>query len=94
MCFLLTEGRGKKKKIELLLSILTLFKVFKVKVLLAVALAVLIFIKKTILLGALYFPSILHSIKASCKSHAYIHEDHHDVHEGYGKDYENYYYKS
>lgn len=86
-----TEGRGKKKKAELLLSILTLFKIFKVKVLLGVALLAILFIKKTLLLGALYLPSVLQSIKSSCKGHHYVHEDH-DIHDGFGKEYEYYHH--
>lgn len=66
---------------------------FKVKVLLAVAIGALLFIKKTILLAALYLPSVLHSIKVSCKHPApvYHHEDHHDIHEAYGNEYERFY---
>lgn len=81
-------GRGRVQKKRGMISLLTLFGVFKVKVLLALALMGIFFIKKVILLGALVLPSFLHNLKASCK-HAV---SHHIGHSGHGEEYHDDYY--
>lgn len=77
-------GRGlKKKKAAMLLPIVMLFKLFKIKVIVALTLAAVIFIKKVILLFALFAPSYLQMLKI-CKvphhgGHSYVEDVHHDV---------------
>jgi hypothetical protein len=76
------EARGhiKKKKAAMLLPIVMLFKLFKIKILVALTFAAVLFIKKAILLFALFAPSYLHMLKI-CKvpQHGGYVEDHHDV---------------
>lgn len=89
----------------MLLPLVMLFKLFKIKILVALTFAAVMFIKKAILLFALFAPSYLHMLKI-CKvpqhhGGGYI-EDHHDVGSsgfgypshggyggGYGKDWAN-----
>lgn len=96
------EGRMKKEKkqFSLIINMLMLLKLFKVKVLAAFILAGVIFIKKSILMGAFLLPGIVASIKAHCKQshqqlhvvpyhyeddhHHYEHEHHDDAGGGYG----------
>lgn len=101
--FTASETRGKKKKADLLLQLITLFKVFKIKVLVAVSLVAILAIKKMLLAAAFVLPSIIHNIKMHCRaaaiSTAYHHVDEHDDHHlayggisgyghsGYGKDW-------
>lgn len=90
VCFFILEShsRGKKKRTDLLIQLLTLFKIFKVKVLVAVALAGIFFIKKILILAAIYLPSVLHSLKMSCRptvSHAYHAPE--EFHGGFEADY-------
>ncbi|GJQ85490.1 GPRNPY2 [Trypoxylus dichotomus] len=80
--------RSKKKKADLLLQLVTLFKVFKIKVLVAIALVGILFIKKVLLAAAFVLPSIIHNIKMHCKaaaaSNTYHHFEDHDDHIPYG----------
>ncbi|KAF5296735.1 hypothetical protein FQR65_LT10171 [Abscondita terminalis] len=100
---LVEEARGKKKKVTMiLLPLLMLLKLFKIKIMVAVILASVLFIKKAILLAALILPSVLHYLK-QCAAHSkphfhhtpyhFDHDDHDDGHYygGYGKDYERAY---
>lgn len=99
--FLLAEeGRGKKKKALVLLPLLILFKLFKVKILMALVLASLIFIKKAIMLGALVLPTILQHLKHCSKPDHFHHghstpyhhvEEHQEDYGGYGKEYQRAY---
>lgn len=77
-------SRGKKKKVDLLLQLVTLFKVFKIKVLVALALLGILVIKKILIAAAIILPSIVHSIKMHCKAsamgNAYHHYEEHDDH--------------
>ncbi|XP_069679290.1 uncharacterized protein [Periplaneta americana] len=59
------EGRGKKKKLALLLPLLLFFKL---KVLLVPILLSVLFIKKLLILAAVLFPSLLSLVKF-CKPH-------------------------
>jgi hypothetical protein len=59
------EGRGKKKKLALLLPLLFFFKL---KALLIPILLGVLFIKKLLILGAIVFPSLLSLVKL-CKPH-------------------------
>lgn len=73
-----------------------LLKLFKIKVLAALILAGVLFIKKAILMGAFLLPGIIASIKAHCKQqyhvvpyhyeddHHHYEHDHHDDGGGYG----------
>ncbi|XP_065155158.1 uncharacterized protein [Atheta coriaria] len=84
------EARGRVgPKKRGLISLLTLFGVFKVKVLLALALLGIFFIKKIFLIGALVLPSILHNLKAKC---AHVLPPHHIGHSGHGEEYHDDYY--
>nr|XP_022917859.1 uncharacterized protein LOC111427106 [Onthophagus taurus] len=87
------DSRGKKKKADLLISLLTLFKVFKIKVLVALALAGILVIKKVLLVGAFILPSVIHNLKMSCMKAAAgggyhhvttIEADHEDFGNGFG----------
>jgi hypothetical protein len=64
------EGRGKKKKIILLLPLLLFFKL---KVLLIPILLGVLFIKKLLILGAVLLPSLLHMIKFCKPFHGHGH---------------------
>ncbi|KAF5290227.1 hypothetical protein FQA39_LY14781 [Lamprigera yunnana] len=100
---LVEEGRGKKKKVTMiLLPLIMLFKLFKIKVMVAIVLASVLFIKKAILLAAIILPSALQYLKqcaANSRHHHHTpyhfdHDDHDDVGGyggGYGKDYERAY---
>ncbi|KAF2897361.1 hypothetical protein ILUMI_08814, partial [Ignelater luminosus] len=84
------EGRGKKKKAAIvLMPLIILFKLFKIKIMVAMVLASLVFIKKAIMLAALILPSILQHLKHCSKTHyvhhppVHHHEDVHD-HEDFG----------
>ncbi|KAK4875546.1 hypothetical protein RN001_011968 [Aquatica leii] len=99
---LVEEGRGKKKKVtQVLLPLIMLLKLFKIKVMLAIVLASVLFIKKAVLLAAIILPSALQYLK-QCASHSrhhhhapyhFEHDDHDDggYYGGYGKDYERAY---
>ncbi|KAF4528605.1 hypothetical protein B566_EDAN009209 [Ephemera danica] len=67
------ESRGKKKKLQLLLPLLILFKFFKLKVLLIPILLGVLAIKKILILAAIFLPSIL-SVLKFCKQQPLYHE--------------------
>ncbi|XP_059468632.1 uncharacterized protein LOC132192612 [Neocloeon triangulifer] len=67
------ESRGKKKKLQLLLPLLILFKFFKLKVLLIPILLGVLAIKKILLLAAVFLPSIVGLLKF-CKQQPFYHE--------------------
>ncbi|KAB0794501.1 hypothetical protein PPYR_11340 [Photinus pyralis] len=103
---LVEEGRGKKKKVTMiLLPLIILFKLFKIKLMLAIVLASVLFIKKAVLLAAIILPTALQYLK-QCSHGRQPHHFHptpyhhfeHDDHEepsyggyGYGKDYDRAY---
>ncbi|XP_044271491.1 uncharacterized protein LOC123015681 [Tribolium madens] len=76
------SGRKKKEKKQIILPILILIKLFKVKILVTLALAGIIFIKKMLLVAAFVLPAVVASIKAHCKAQQFhvvpynVHEDH------------------
>ncbi|KAL3268095.1 hypothetical protein HHI36_007222 [Cryptolaemus montrouzieri] len=80
------EGRGKKqskKSKEMLIPLIMLFKLFKIKVLVSLVLLAVLFIKKTILLTAMFLPSVIQSIKNHCKLSYHVvphhvEEEHHE----------------
>ncbi|XP_045473886.1 uncharacterized protein LOC123680163 [Harmonia axyridis] len=78
------KGEGGKKK-EMLIPLIMLFKLFKIKVLVSLVLLSVLFIKKTILLTAMFLPSVIQSIKNHCKTsyHVVPHhiEDEHHEHD-------------
>lgn len=61
-----TEARGKKKKLAILLPLLSLFALFKLKLLLVPILLTVLFVKKILVLAALFLPTILSTLKV-CK---------------------------
>jgi hypothetical protein len=63
-----TEGRGKKKKVALLLPLLLFLKL---KALLVPILIGVLFIKKLLILGAILLPSLLSFIKLCKPSHGH-----------------------
>ncbi|CAG9138551.1 unnamed protein product [Plutella xylostella] len=63
------EGRGKRKKLALVIPFLTLMAVLKAKLLLLPILLAVLLIKKLLLAAALLIPSLLHTLKA-CKFYA------------------------
>lgn len=60
------HSRGKKKKLSILLPLLSLFGLMKIKLLLVPILLTVLFIKKIIVLAALFLPTILSTLKI-CK---------------------------
>lgn len=72
---LYVSDRRRRKKEDIILPLIILFKLFKVKVLVAIAVAILLFLKKAVLVAAIILPSIWHSIKV-CKTHHH-HPHHH-----------------
>lgn len=66
------EARGKKKKLAILLPLLSLLSLFKVKLLLVPILLTVLFIKKLLVLAALFLPTILSTLKI-CKVPPPIH---------------------
>ncbi|XP_044754691.1 uncharacterized protein LOC123313758 [Coccinella septempunctata] len=78
-----STGKGGGKKKEMLIPLIMLFKLFKIKVLVSLVLLSVLFIKKTILLTAMFLPSVIQSIKNHCKTSYHvvphhIEEEHHD----------------
>lgn len=71
------ESRGKKKKASMLIPIIMLFKLFKVKVMLALVLGGVIFIKKALMFVLLLAPSYLQMLKV-CKIPHHPHIEEHD----------------
>ncbi|XP_065351202.1 uncharacterized protein LOC135946769 [Cloeon dipterum] len=67
------ESRGKKKKLQLLLPLLILFKFFKLKVLLIPILLGVLAIKKILILAAVFLPSVIGLLKF-CKQQPFLHE--------------------
>ncbi|CAH1641641.1 unnamed protein product [Spodoptera littoralis] len=61
-------ARGKKKKLAVIVPLLTLFAVLKLKLLLIPILLSVLLIKKLLLIAALLLPSVLSTLKA-CKHH-------------------------
>ncbi|GBP17545.1 hypothetical protein EVAR_12256_1 [Eumeta japonica] len=62
------DGRAKRKRLAVILPILTLVAAAKTKLLLIPVLLTVLFIKKLLLLAALLLPSLLNTLKA-CKLH-------------------------
>ncbi|KAJ8715408.1 hypothetical protein PYW07_009890 [Mythimna separata] len=62
------SARGKKKKLAVIIPLLTLFAVLKMKLLLIPILLSVLLIKKLLLIAALLLPSVLSTLKA-CKQH-------------------------
>ncbi|XP_022827645.1 uncharacterized protein LOC111357259 [Spodoptera litura] len=62
------DTRGKKKKLAVIVPLLTLFAVLKLKLLLIPILLSVLLIKKLLLIAALLLPSVLSTLKA-CKHH-------------------------
>ncbi|XP_037967632.2 uncharacterized protein LOC105385699 [Plutella xylostella] len=67
------EGRGKRKKLALVIPFLTLMAVLKAKLLLLPILLAVLLIKKLLLAAALLIPSLLHTLKACKVHHAPMH---------------------
>ncbi|XP_026323062.1 uncharacterized protein LOC113232520 [Hyposmocoma kahamanoa] len=64
------DGRGRRKKLALIVPLLTLLAVFKTKVLLVPILLSVLLIKKLLLIAALLLPSLLSTLK-HCKHRGY-----------------------
>ncbi|XP_047035850.1 uncharacterized protein LOC124641728 [Helicoverpa zea] len=63
------SARGKKKKLAVIIPLLTLFAVLKMKLLLIPILLSVLLIKKLLLIAALLLPSLLSTLKACKHSH-------------------------
>ncbi|XP_053619853.1 uncharacterized protein LOC128680614 [Plodia interpunctella] len=86
------EGRGKRKKLAIVVPLLTLLAAIKTKLLLIPVLLSVLLIKKLLLIAALLLPSLLNTLKA-CKHHPMSHysyfgsSDNSDFSSDYGNSY-------
>ncbi|XP_049880838.1 uncharacterized protein LOC126377186 [Pectinophora gossypiella] len=65
------DGRGRRKKLALIVPLLTLLAAVKAKLLLIPILLSVLLIKKLLLIGALLLPSLLSTLKHCKKPHSY-----------------------
>ncbi|XP_060806887.1 uncharacterized protein LOC106130663 [Amyelois transitella] len=86
------DGRGRRKKLAVVVPLLTLLAAIKTKLLLIPVLLSVLLIKKLLLIAALLLPSLLNTLKA-CKHHPMSHysyfgsSDNSDFSSDYGSSY-------